>query len=102
MQINAEKSPFLVEKLKIWMLPTLALIKKEKVMDYVVGFDDFGGYGGGCEKRTAWGASFRVKSVPFLQVDLKHHYMHFLKALFNFVQLLNWMGVLPRVWCLSF
>ena len=26
-KINAEKSPFLVDRLKIWMLPTLALIK---------------------------------------------------------------------------
>ena len=42
-QINAEKSPFLVEKLKIWMLPTLALVKHEKTVDYVVGFDEFGG-----------------------------------------------------------
>jgi len=42
-KIDAEKSPFLTERLKIWMLPTLALISKEKVLDYVVGFDDFGG-----------------------------------------------------------
>eukprot|EP00878_Enallax_costatus_P026525 GHUV01028470.1.p1 GENE.GHUV01028470.1~~GHUV01028470.1.p1 ORF type:complete len:145 (+),score=42.59 GHUV01028470.1:184-618(+) len=42
-QINAEKSPYLTDKLKIWMLPTLALIKSEKVLDYVVGFDDLGG-----------------------------------------------------------
>ena len=42
-QINAEKSPYLVEKLKIWMLPTLALIRQEKTVDYVVGFDDMGG-----------------------------------------------------------
>ena len=39
-KIDAEKSPFLTERLKIWMLPTLALISKEKVLDYVVGFDD--------------------------------------------------------------
>ena len=25
------------------MLPTLALVAKEKIMDYVVGFDDVGG-----------------------------------------------------------
>lgn len=43
LQINAEKSPYLTDKLKIWMLPTLALIKNEKVIDYVVGFDDLGG-----------------------------------------------------------
>ncbi len=42
-QIHAEKSPFLVERLKVWMLPTLALIRKEKTVDYVVGFDDLGG-----------------------------------------------------------
>ncbi|KAK9794330.1 hypothetical protein WJX73_000880 [Symbiochloris irregularis] len=42
-RIHAEKSPFLVERLKIWMLPTLALIKNEKTVDYVVGFDDLGG-----------------------------------------------------------
>lgn len=42
-KINAEKAPYLTEKLKVWMLPTLALIKAEKVIDYVVGFDDLGG-----------------------------------------------------------
>jgi len=44
-EIDAEKSPYLTEKLKIFMLPTLALISKEKVMDYIVGLDDFGGGG---------------------------------------------------------
>ncbi|GMH23605.1 hypothetical protein Nepgr_025448 [Nepenthes gracilis] len=42
-KINAEKSPFLAEKLKIVVLPTLALIKNAKVEDYVVGFDELGG-----------------------------------------------------------
>lgn len=42
-KLNAEKAPFLTERLKIWMLPTLALIKYEKTVDYVVGFDDLGG-----------------------------------------------------------
>ena len=31
-----------MEKLKIWMLPTLALIRQEKTVDYVIGFDDLG------------------------------------------------------------
>ncbi|KAL6211773.1 hypothetical protein ACLB2K_016996 [Fragaria x ananassa] len=43
MKINVEKSPFLAEKLKIVVLPTLALIKNAKVDDYVVGFDELGG-----------------------------------------------------------
>lgn len=42
-KLNAEKSPFLVERFKIWMLPTLALIKNGKVEDYVVGLDPMGG-----------------------------------------------------------
>eukprot|EP01025_Chloroclados_australasicus_P067537 TRINITY_DN9344_c0_g1_i1.p2 TRINITY_DN9344_c0_g1~~TRINITY_DN9344_c0_g1_i1.p2 ORF type:complete len:218 (+),score=27.70 TRINITY_DN9344_c0_g1_i1:138-791(+) len=42
-RIDAEKSPYLTEKLKIWMLPTLALVKNEKVVEYVVGFDELGG-----------------------------------------------------------
>lgn len=42
-KINAEKAPFLTERLKVWMLPTLALVKAEKTVDYVVGFDDLGG-----------------------------------------------------------
>eukprot|EP00218_Dolichomastix_sp_CCMP3274_P007775 CAMPEP_0170139930 /NCGR_PEP_ID=MMETSP0033_2-20121228/6001_1 /TAXON_ID=195969 /ORGANISM="Dolichomastix tenuilepis, Strain CCMP3274" /LENGTH=222 /DNA_ID=CAMNT_0010376089 /DNA_START=56 /DNA_END=724 /DNA_ORIENTATION=- len=42
-RIDAEKSPYLVEKLKIWMLPTLALVKSEKTVDYVVGLDELGG-----------------------------------------------------------
>ena len=32
-----------MDKLKIWMLPTLALVRNEKTVDYVVGFDDMGG-----------------------------------------------------------
>ncbi len=43
LQVHAEKSPFLTERLKVVVLPTLALIKHEKVMDYIVGFDPLGG-----------------------------------------------------------
>ncbi|KAL3140644.1 hypothetical protein ABBQ32_005211 [Trebouxia sp. C0010 RCD-2024] len=42
-KIHAEKSPFLTERLKVFMLPTLACVKKEKTVDYVVGFDELGG-----------------------------------------------------------
>ncbi|XP_073003187.1 thioredoxin domain-containing protein 9 homolog [Typha latifolia] len=43
LKIHAEKSPFLTEKLRIVVLPTLALVKQTKVEDYVVGFDELGG-----------------------------------------------------------
>ncbi|GLT47350.1 hypothetical protein SLA2020_210530 [Shorea laevis] len=42
-KLHAEKSPFLAERLKIMVLPTLALIKNAKVDDYLVGFDELGG-----------------------------------------------------------
>lgn len=31
------------ERLKVWMLPTLAVMKHEKVTDYIVGLDELGG-----------------------------------------------------------
>jgi hypothetical protein len=43
LRVDAERAPFLVERLRVWMLPTVALIRAEKVVDYVVGFDDLGG-----------------------------------------------------------
>ncbi|KAI3448154.1 hypothetical protein Pfo_004819 [Paulownia fortunei] len=45
-KINAEKSLYLSEKLRIVVLPTLALVKNAKVEDYVVGFDELGGTDG--------------------------------------------------------
>ncbi|XP_034971400.2 thioredoxin domain-containing protein 9 [Zootoca vivipara] len=41
-KLNAEKSPFLCERLRIKVLPTLALVKDGKTQDYVVGFTDLG------------------------------------------------------------
>lgn len=41
--LEAEKAPFLAERLKIWMLPTIALVKNEKTTDYIVGLDEMGG-----------------------------------------------------------
>ncbi|XP_077983999.1 thioredoxin domain-containing protein 9-like [Glandiceps talaboti] len=43
LKINAEKCPFLAERLRIKVIPTIALIKDGKTSDYIVGFDDMGG-----------------------------------------------------------
>mmetsp|Transcript_41049 Transcript_41049/g.53818 ORF Transcript_41049/g.53818 Transcript_41049/m.53818 type:complete len:153 (-) Transcript_41049:110-568(-) len=43
-KINAEKCPFLCERLRIWMLPTMVLIKGGKTEHSIVGFDDLGGH----------------------------------------------------------
>ncbi|TMW69847.1 hypothetical protein Poli38472_002003 [Pythium oligandrum] len=42
-RINAEKAEFLVEKLGVWMIPCIALIKNQKVVKMVQGLDDLGG-----------------------------------------------------------
>lgn len=41
-KINAEKAPFLTERLKIRVLPSLCLVKDGKTRDYIVGFSDLG------------------------------------------------------------
>ena len=42
-KINAEKCPFLTQRLKVRVIPTLCLAKDGKTVDFVVGFDDLGG-----------------------------------------------------------
>ncbi|SOV77053.1 phosducin-like protein, putative [Plasmodium sp. gorilla clade G3] len=42
-KINAEKSPFLCERLKIWCIPTLMLIQNGKTEHSIIGFDELGG-----------------------------------------------------------
>jgi len=41
-KINAEKTPFLCDRLKIRVIPTLIMIKDSKTRGYVVGFTDLG------------------------------------------------------------
>lgn len=42
-KIDAERSPFLTERLKIRVLPTIVICKDAIVKDYIIGFDDLGG-----------------------------------------------------------
>jgi hypothetical protein len=42
-RVNAERCPFLVDRLKIWMLPTLVLIKSGRTDHSIIGFDEMGG-----------------------------------------------------------
>lgn len=41
-KINVEKCHFLVERLRIKVMPTICLAKDGKTVDYIVGFDDLG------------------------------------------------------------
>ena len=42
-KLNIEKSPYLAEKLRIVMLPTIMLIKDGKTEHSIIGFDELGG-----------------------------------------------------------
>lgn len=42
-KIDAERSMWLAQRLKIKVLPTLACIRDSKTKDFIVGFDDLGG-----------------------------------------------------------
>jgi hypothetical protein len=42
-KLNIEKSPYLAEKLRIVMLPTVMLIKEGKTEHSIIGFDELGG-----------------------------------------------------------
>ena len=42
-KIDAEKNPFLVERLGVILLPTLVLVKDGKTEHSIRGFDEFGG-----------------------------------------------------------
>jgi ribonuclease HIII len=42
-KVNAEKSPFLVERLRIVMLPTITLVREGRTDHAIIGFDEMGG-----------------------------------------------------------
>lgn len=53
-KLNAEKAPFLTERLKIRVIPTIMLVKDEKTKDFIVGFDDLGGHDEFTTKMMEW------------------------------------------------
>lgn len=42
-KISVDKAPFLCERMKIRVLPTIVLFKDFKSKDFIIGFDDLGG-----------------------------------------------------------
>jgi hypothetical protein len=42
-RLDVERVPFLVERLNIFMLPTIMLVKGGKTEHSIIGFDEFGG-----------------------------------------------------------
>lgn len=42
-KLDVEKAPFLCDRLKIRVIPTILLCKEAKTIDFIVGFDELGG-----------------------------------------------------------
>jgi hypothetical protein len=42
LKVNAERAPFLCERLRIWMMPTIVLVKSGVTEHSIVGFDELG------------------------------------------------------------
>jgi len=53
-KLNAEKSPFLCERMKIKVIPTLLLIVDGKTQEKVVGFDQLGGHDNFSTEMLEW------------------------------------------------
>lgn len=43
-KLNVDRAPFLCQRLRIKVIPTMALIKDSKTKDYIVGFTDLGNH----------------------------------------------------------
>eukprot|EP01104_Vermistella_antarctica_P021065 TRINITY_DN92_c0_g6_i1.p1 TRINITY_DN92_c0_g6~~TRINITY_DN92_c0_g6_i1.p1 ORF type:complete len:245 (-),score=74.40 TRINITY_DN92_c0_g6_i1:133-825(-) len=54
MRLNAEKSPFLVDRLGVWMMPTIILMTDNKTVDKIEGFDSLGGTENFSTKAMEW------------------------------------------------
>ena len=64
-KINAEKSPYLCEKLNIWMMPSIVLIKNRKTEHTIVGFDELGG----TDKFTSYDMSCVLAKHGMVELD---------------------------------
>uniref|UniRef100_A0A1I8FBA7 SID1 transmembrane family member 1 n=1 Tax=Macrostomum lignano TaxID=282301 RepID=A0A1I8FBA7_9PLAT len=53
-RISVEKAPFLTRRLGVRVIPTLCIVKDEKVKDYIVGFDDLGGHDNFSTEMLEW------------------------------------------------
>jgi len=68
-KLNAEKCPFLVQRLLVVVLPSIALIRQGKIADWVVGFDDLGGQDDFETSTMEW----RLACQGMVQVDYDVH-----------------------------
>ncbi|XP_066967307.1 thioredoxin domain-containing protein 9 [Macrobrachium rosenbergii] len=64
-KINAEKAPFLAERLKIRVLPTICLVKDGKTKDFIIGFTDLGN----CDDFTTEVMEWRIARADVIEYN---------------------------------
>ncbi|MFH4980912.1 hypothetical protein AB6A40_007621 [Gnathostoma spinigerum] len=52
--VNVDKFPFLTERLRIHVIPTIAIVIDSKTVDYIRGFSDLGGTDEFCTETLEW------------------------------------------------
>lgn len=86
-KVNAEQSPFLTQRLKIVVIPTIALIKDGKTKDFVVGFDDLGGRDDFSTEMLEW----RIAQSGAIEYNVNNNnfYILYYITMFCFITNLN-------------
>ncbi|KAL3311228.1 Thioredoxin domain-containing protein 9 [Cichlidogyrus casuarinus] len=94
-KLNAEKAPFLTEKLNIRVIPTILIIINEQVCDRIVGFDDLGGHDEFSTRMLEWRLAQSHDSISaseknatrfnLLPEDIKTR-RHFIESVKNLVR----------------
>ncbi|XP_068228432.1 thioredoxin domain-containing protein 9 [Palaemon carinicauda] len=64
-KINGEKAPFLADRLKIRVLPTICLVKNGKTKDFIVGFTDLGN----CDDFTTEVMEWRIARADVIEYN---------------------------------
>lgn len=63
--INVEKAPFLTERLRVRVIPTITLVKDSNTKDYIVGFTDLGN----CDDFTTDMLEWRIAQSGAIRYD---------------------------------
>lgn len=64
-RLNVEKAPFLTDRLRVRVIPTIALIKDSKTKDFIVGFTDLGN----CDDFSTEMLEWRIATVGVIDYN---------------------------------
>lgn len=85
-KVNAEKCPFLTQRLRIKVIPSIALIKDSKTKDYIVGFTDLGN----CDDFSTEMLEWRIAQSGAIEYNVRGR--RECRGLSNLIQLCFFLG----------